>query len=65
MPTLIAGSKAMNSPIYGIPGTLYAYHGVVNHSAKEYVRDDDYTNTVEGYFSIVKRGHLRHLSARE
>ena len=43
-------------PIYGIPGTLYAYHGVVNHSAKEYVRDDDYTNTVEGYFSIVKRG---------
>jgi transposase-like protein len=44
------------SPIYGIPGTLYAYHGVVNHSAKEYVRADDYTNTVEGYFSIVKRG---------
>ena len=44
------------SPIYSIPGTLYAYHGVVNHSAKEYVRDDDYTNTVEGYFSIVKRG---------
>lgn len=28
----------------------------MNHSAKEYVRDDDYTNTVEGYFSIVKRG---------
>jgi ISXO2-like transposase domain len=28
----------------------------VNHSTKEYVRDDDYTNTVEGYFSIVKRG---------
>jgi transposase-like protein len=44
------------SPIYSIPGTLYVYHGVVNHSAKEYVRDDDYTNTVEGYFSIVKRG---------
>jgi transposase-like protein len=44
------------SPIYSVPGTLYAYHGVVNHSAKEYVRDDDYTNTVEGYFSIVKRG---------
>ena len=44
------------SPIDSIPGTLYAYHGVVNHSAKEYVRDDDYTNTVEGYFSIVKRG---------
>jgi hypothetical protein len=28
----------------------------VNHSIKEYVRDDDYTKTVEGYFSIVKRG---------
>ncbi len=31
-------------------------HGAVNHSAKEYVRGDDYTNTVEGYFSILKRG---------
>jgi transposase-like protein len=28
----------------------------VNHSAKEYVRGDAYTNTVEGYFSILKRG---------
>ena len=25
-------------------------------AAKEYVRDDVYTNTVEGYFSILKRG---------
>jgi transposase-like protein len=30
--------------------------GIVNHSAKEYVRGDVYTNTVEGYFSILKRG---------
>jgi transposase-like protein len=44
------------SSIYGVVGTLYAYHGVVNHSNKEYVRDDDYTNTIEGYFSIIKRG---------
>lgn len=44
------------SSIYGVVGTLYAYHGVTNHSAKEYVRDDDYTNTAEGYFSILKRG---------
>lgn len=44
------------SAIYGGVGTFYAYHGVVNHSAKEYVRDDDYTNTIEGFFSIVKRG---------
>lgn len=26
------------------------------HSAKEYVRGEVYTNTVEGYFSILKRG---------
>jgi transposase-like protein len=44
------------SSLYGGVGTLYAYHGVTNHSAKEYVRDDDYTNTAEGYFSILKRG---------
>ena len=44
------------SPLYGVVGTLYAYHGMTNHSIKEYVRDDDYTNTIEGYFSIVKRG---------
>ncbi len=34
----------------------YAEHGVVNHSAGEYVRGDVHTNTVEGYFSIFKRG---------
>ena len=28
----------------------------MNHSAKEYVRGDAHTNTVEGYFSIFKRG---------
>jgi hypothetical protein len=31
-------------------------HQTVNHSAKEYVRGTVYTNTVEGYFSILKRG---------
>jgi transposase-like protein len=34
----------------------FAEHGVVNHSAEEYVRGDIHTNTVEGYFSIFKRG---------
>ena len=34
----------------------FAEHGVVNHSGKEYVRGDVHTNTVEGYFSIFKRG---------
>jgi hypothetical protein len=29
---------------------------VVNHVAGEYVRGDAHTNTIEGYFSILKRG---------
>lgn len=31
-------------------------HDTVKHTAKEYVRGDVHTNTVEGYFSIFKRG---------
>ena len=31
-------------------------HETVCHSAGEYVRGDAYTNTVEGFFSILKRG---------
>ena len=34
----------------------FAEHGVVNHSAGEYVREDIHTNTVESYFSVFKRG---------
>jgi transposase-like protein len=34
----------------------YASHQTVDHSKKEYVRGDVSTNTVEGYFSIFKRG---------
>jgi hypothetical protein len=37
-------------------GSEFAKHGSVNHSAGEYVRGDVHTNTVEGYFSIFKRG---------
>src|SRR4029077_17145171 len=37
-------------------GSRFAKHDTVNHSRDEYVRGDFYTNTVEGYFSIVKRG---------
>lgn len=44
------------SNVYAHPGSWFADHQTVNHSAKEYVRDDAYTNTVEGYFSILKRG---------
>jgi hypothetical protein len=31
-------------------------HEVVNHGIDEYVRGEAHTNTVEGYFSILKRG---------
>ena len=44
------------SAVYTEVGKSFASHETVNHSAKEYVRGDAYTNTVEGYFSILKRG---------
>ena len=34
----------------------YASHETVNHTAQEYARGNVTTNTVEGYFSILKRG---------
>lgn len=37
-------------------GREFANHSVVRHSAKEYARGEAHTNTVEGYFSILKRG---------
>ena len=38
-------------------GREFAGHGTVNHSIKEYVRGGFWhTNTVENYFSILKRG---------
>ncbi|HVV63246.1 MAG TPA: IS1595 family transposase [Pseudolabrys sp.] len=37
-------------------GKEYAAHGVVDHAHHEYIRGENYTNTVEGYFSIFKRG---------
>ena len=35
---------------------VFSGHGVVNHSAKEYCRGITHTNTIKGYFSILKRG---------
>jgi len=37
-------------------GQEFAEHGTVNHGEKEYARGDVTTNTVEGYYSIFKRG---------
>ena len=46
------------STIYPKMGREFAGHGTVNHSADEYVRTGGFhhTNTVEGFFSMLKRG---------
>jgi transposase-like protein len=41
---------------YRKPGKEFAAHERVNHSEEEYARGDVTTNTVEGFFSIFKRG---------
>jgi hypothetical protein len=41
---------------YRIIGPEYARYETVNHGIEEYVRGDVYTNTIEGFFSILKRG---------
>jgi hypothetical protein len=49
--------------VYQAPGREFADHETVNHSAKEYSRRGHQgrkvtTNTVEGFFSIFKRGMI-------
>lgn len=41
---------------YKVIGRDFAEHHVVRHGAKEYVRGEAHTNTIEGFFSIFKRG---------
>ena len=43
-------------PTYKQYGHHFASHETVNHSKEEYVRGDAHTNTIEGYFSVFKRG---------
>ena len=53
--------------VYDTPGRKFSRHEAVNHSAGEYVRGDAHTNTVEGYFSQLKRsidGTHHHVSER-
>lgn len=48
-------------------GEEFDRHEMVNHEINEYVRGDVHTNTVEGYFSILKRGIVgtyHHVSAQ-
>lgn len=44
------------SGVYWEVGEGFASHRTVVHSIREYVRGDAHTNTIEGYFSIFKRG---------
>lgn len=37
------------------PGKSYASHGTIRHSAKEYVRANIHTNSVEGFWGQLKR----------
>ncbi len=37
-------------------GRDFAHHHSANHTIGEYVRGDAHTNTIEGYFAILKRG---------
>lgn len=43
---------------YPASAANFAQHSSVNHSADEYVRGDIHTNTIEGVFSIFKRGMI-------
>jgi transposase-like protein len=63
----VAGLVAMNidretrlhtdeSRLYTEVGAHFAAHETVHHSSGEYVRGDVHTNSVEGFFSIFKRG---------
>lgn len=44
-----------SSMYIGVGKEFAGGHETVNHGRREYVRDDVHNNTVEGYFSIVKR----------
>jgi len=44
------------SPLYKGADGMFAEHSTVRHSSGEYAREDVNTNSVEGYFSIFKRG---------
>jgi len=55
----IAGDSALmtdEAGYYRKPGKFFAGHGTVNHGIYEYVRGPIHTNTIEGFFSILKRG---------
>jgi len=44
--------------VYGVLGKEFWMHQTVHHAAHEYARGMVHTNTIEGYFSIFKRGMI-------
>jgi transposase-like protein len=51
------GSEVMTDEWLAYNGLDNKYvHKVVNHSLKQYVSGDAHTNTIEGYWSLLKRG---------
>jgi transposase-like protein len=56
--TVAPTSKLMTDEFVSYQGLKkdFADHQTVNHSIGEYVRGEAGTNTVEGYFSLLKRG---------
>jgi hypothetical protein len=54
-----------SAPVFRHTGA--ASHDAVDHSKYEWVRDDAHTNTLEGFFSIFKRGIIgvyQHIDAK-
>jgi hypothetical protein len=45
-----------DSRLYSGVGRYYARYERTNHTRGEYVKGDAHTNTVDGFFSIFKRG---------
>jgi transposase-like protein len=55
------------SPVYNYAGGFGFKHVVVNHGMKEYVRGTAHTNTIDGFWSQLKRsisGTHHHVSAK-
>lgn len=53
--------------VYPGIGESFAQHDVINHTARIYVQGDVTTNTVEGFFSLIKRGvygNFHHVSPK-
>jgi transposase-like protein len=51
-----ANLRTDEAAMYTKVGREFASHEVVSHSKMEYARGEVHTNTIEGYFSILKRG---------